>query len=101
MTWDKLILCSGGGALPEPRDWSPRMDQWKARLQVFQSMVPESMLVSIEEVREANWPHVTWMVENGFAFILRIGISYHCIYVDMEGKVRIHNTVKAYFRGPW
>ena len=76
------------GALLDPRDWSPRMDQWKANLQDYLARVPEEMRVPIEEVRNSGWLGVIWAVENGLAFIIRIGFCYHCYYIDpVKGQI--------------
>lgn len=98
MVWDRLLFRSGG-RIPGPRDWSPGLEKGKEELKKCLAIVPPEFLVAIEDVRKANWPEVTALVEDGMAFILKIGETYHAVYVDPMGKIRMDPTVRAVF-GP-
>lgn len=92
---------TGGGAwkgFPGPRDWSPAIEKAKEELKLLQTVVPEGMKVSLKDIQESEFPEIVRLVENGFAFIIKIGISYHAVYVSPNGKIHMDLTVQQNLR---
>jgi hypothetical protein len=79
---------------PGPRDWSPAIAEAKEELKAFQTVIPEEMRVPLEQVQQCEFQKITAMVEQGLAFVIRIGISYHAVFVSTSGKIHMDGIVK-------
>lgn len=101
MVWDKLTMCGGEWlGFPGPRDWSPALKRGMEELKEYLAIVPEDMRVSLEDVRKSDWQEIISIVEQGFAFIIKIGPeNYHAVYVTPKGKIRMDQVVRKAIEG--
>ena len=96
MVWNALSLESGGQGVPGPRDWWPRIEEWKEALKILKRAIPAEMVVSMEEIRETNWPAITRLAEEELGFIIKLGKEYHLLFLDRKG-IRMDITVSRAF----
>jgi len=96
MAWSALHLESGGQGVPGPRDWWPGIEDGKRALRILKKAIPAEMVVSIEEIRETNWPEITRLAEADLAFVIKLGEDYHLLFLDQKG-IRMDLTVSRAF----
>jgi hypothetical protein len=96
MVWNALNLESGGQGVPGPRDWWPGMEDGKEALKILKKAVPAEMVVSMEEIRETDWPEITRLAEQDLGFIIKLAGEYHLLFLDRKG-VRMDITVSRAF----
>lgn len=95
MPFGSLMMSTAfwGGFLG-PRDWSPAIEKAKEELKALQTVVPEGMRVPLKDVQESEFPEIARLVENGFGFVIKIGITYHAVYISRDGKIHMDATVQ-------
>ncbi len=107
MAFNRLIVAGGKfEGFPGPRDWSPELERIKGRLKALQTLVPEGFLVPMQEVREAQFREITAMVEEGYAFVIKLPggdfpfpgqPSYHAVYISPNARLHMDLTVQQFF----
>jgi hypothetical protein len=101
MAFKELTIAGGKfEGFPGPRDWSPELERAKGRLKALQTLVPEGFLVPMQEVREGGFHEITAMVEEGYAFVIKLmgsPPSYHAVYISPNARIHMDRTVQQFF----
>lgn len=70
--------------LPQPRDWSPKLEEARKRLDNYRRLLPSHSIVSLKRIQEGA-PQLVAAVSAGWAFVAKVGKRYELLYVEMSG----------------
>jgi hypothetical protein len=98
MAFSKITIAGGKfEGFPGPRDWSPAMERAKGRLKALQTLVPEGFFVPLSEVQEAGFHDIAAMMEEGYAFVFKLGMACRAVYVSPNARIHMDLTVQSFF----
>lgn len=88
--WEGLV-CAG------PRDWSPRFEKSRKRLELYRSVIPKELLVSIERMEKAEHQGILAVVRAGLGFVIHYENRLEVVYVSDRGQIVMSEPIRRTF----